>query len=93
MSKGIQNFIKGFLHRRTLKLDSITVDQLYVLNLYFLIVQGGITSKIVGEYEKAYPKESYPQYYEGVESKLYRILMVDMKPIIAIKKNSQQRNS
>ena len=45
------------------------------MNLYFLVVQGGITSKIVGEYEKAYPKESYPQYYEGVESKLYRILM------------------
>lgn len=71
----IQNFIKGFLHRHTLKLDSITGDQLYVLNLYFLVVQGEITSKIVGEYEKAYSNKSYPQYYEGVESRLYRILM------------------
>lgn len=71
----IQNFIKGFLSRRTLRLDSINADQLYNLHQYFIVIQGGITSKIISEYEKVYPKESYPKYYEGVIPKLYCLLI------------------
>ncbi|MDQ3867926.1 MAG: hypothetical protein M3250_00025 [Thermoproteota archaeon] len=71
----IQNFIKGFLSRRTLRINSVDINQLYTLHYYFIVLQGGITNKIISEYEKVYPKESYPKYYEGIVSKLYCLLI------------------
>jgi hypothetical protein len=48
----VQNFMKGFLGRIGLLLDHISSKQLYSLHFFYVIIQGGITRKILDRYPK-----------------------------------------
>ena len=63
----VQNFMQGFLGRHALLPNIITVTQLYFLHLYYVVIQGGITSKILVEIEKSFRlNKKDKQIYETI---------------------------
>lgn len=75
-----QNFMKGFLHVcGSVLYTELSPDpeQLFLLYIYYLIIQGGISYRILSEYEKSFPREmkSNSELYQALSTNLYMILI------------------
>jgi hypothetical protein len=79
----VQNFMKGFLGRTALLLERISLQQLYSLHFFYIVIQGGITKKIFDMYREDETKNQ--------DGQIYHIIIDNAKEIYGLKKEEFQK--
>jgi hypothetical protein len=79
----VQTFMKGFLGRTALLLEHLSLEQLYSLHFFYVVIQGGITKEIFDRY-----REDETRNQDG---QIYQIIIDNAKEIYNLKKEEFQK--